>query len=68
MIDDVTQAGFRLAGQGGSLRSSEDTRDWNSSSKAGEKRGTSDRFALEFVKPRRRLRSPAFSEYLERPS
>ena len=34
-------------------RNPEDTRDWNSSpSAAGERRGTSDRFALKFVKPR----------------
>lgn len=33
-------------------RNADDKRDWNSSPiAAGEKRGTSDRFALKFVKP-----------------
>jgi predicted methyltransferase len=50
--DEVTRAGFRLAGESDFLRNPEDTRDWNSSPAAsGERRGTSDRFALRFVKP-----------------
>jgi predicted methyltransferase len=49
---EVTAAGFRLAAEGDFLRNPEDTRDWNSSPRAaGERRGTSDRFALRFVKP-----------------
>jgi predicted methyltransferase len=34
------------------LRNPDDFRDWNASpTKAGERRGTSDRFVLKFVKP-----------------
>jgi predicted methyltransferase len=51
--DEVTAAGFRLAEEGSFLRNPQDARDWNSSPMAaGERRGTSDRFALRFVKPR----------------
>lgn len=50
--DEVAKAGFTLAAEGQFLRNPEDTRDWNSSpSKAGGRRGTSDRFCLRFVKP-----------------
>jgi predicted methyltransferase len=50
--DEVTAAGFRLAAEDDFLRNPDDTRDWNSSPRAaGERRGTSDRFALRFVKP-----------------
>ncbi|MGZ6141714.1 MAG: M1 family aminopeptidase [Myxococcales bacterium] len=52
--DEVQKAGFKLAGESDFLRNPQDTRDWNSSpgaaAKAG-KRGTSDRFALRFVRP-----------------
>jgi predicted methyltransferase len=49
---EVTAAGFRLAAEGDFLRNPADTRDWNASPRAaGERRGTSDRFALRFVKP-----------------
>jgi predicted methyltransferase len=48
---EVTAAGFELAGEGGFLRNAADPRDWNASpSQAAEKRGTSDRFVLEFKK------------------
>jgi predicted methyltransferase len=48
---EVTAAGFELAGEGGFLRNAADARDWNASpSSAAEKRGTSDRFVLEFKK------------------
>ena len=51
--DEVTAAGFALAGQSDILRNPEDTRDWSASpGAAGEKRGTSDRFCLRFVKPK----------------
>ncbi|WP_224370664.1 class I SAM-dependent methyltransferase [Hyalangium versicolor] len=51
--DEVLAAGFQLAGQSDVWRNPQDTRDWNSSPMAaGERRGTSDRFALKFVKPR----------------
>lgn len=49
---DVEQAGFVLAGSADFLKHSADTRDWSASPRtAGEKRGTSDRFVLKFVKP-----------------
>jgi predicted methyltransferase len=50
---EITAAGFRLDASSDFLRNPEDTRDWNDSprSVAPEKRGTSDRFALRFVKP-----------------
>ena len=49
---EVTAAGFKLAGESDVLRHPEDKRDWNSSPKAaGERRGQSDRFVLKFVKP-----------------
>ena len=50
--DEVLAAGFRLQKEGAFLRNPSDPRDWNASpSKAGEKRGTSDRFVLAFIKP-----------------
>jgi predicted methyltransferase len=50
--DEVEAAGFHLAAEGGFLRNPADSRDWNSSPRAaGDRRGTSDRFALRFVKP-----------------
>ncbi len=52
LVDDVTKAGFKLAGEAKFLRNPKDTRDWNDSGRAaGERRGTSDRFVLKFVKP-----------------
>jgi predicted methyltransferase len=49
---EVEAAGFRLAAEGSFLRNPDDPRDWNASPRgAGERRGTSDRFALVFVKP-----------------
>jgi predicted methyltransferase len=49
---EVTAAGFKLAGESDVLRNPDDKRDWNSSPKAAaERRGTSDRFVLKFVKP-----------------
>ena len=49
---DVEQAGFVLAGTADFLKRPDDTRDWSASPRtAGEKRGTSDRFVLKFVKP-----------------
>jgi predicted methyltransferase len=50
--DEIARAGFRLAEEGTFLRNPSDTRDWSASPRtAGERRGTSDRFALKFVKP-----------------
>jgi predicted methyltransferase len=49
---EIEQAGFRFVGSADFLRSPGDTRDWSASPRfAGEKRGTSDRFVLKFVKP-----------------
>lgn len=54
VIAEVQRAGFRLQAVGDFLRNPADKRDWNASpSAAGERRGTSDRFALQFVKPAR---------------
>jgi predicted methyltransferase len=50
--DEVTRAGFRLVRTADFLRNPADARDWNDSPRAaGERRGTSDRFVLAFVKP-----------------
>ena len=49
---EVLAAGFVLDGESDVLRNPADKRDWNASPhKAAEKRGTSDRFTLRFVKP-----------------
>ncbi|HXZ84685.1 MAG TPA: SAM-dependent methyltransferase [Myxococcota bacterium] len=48
----VEQAGFKLGAASSVLRNPKDTRDWSTAPRAaGEKRGTSDRFVLRFVKP-----------------
>jgi predicted methyltransferase len=49
---EVEAAGFKLAGEGSFLRNPKDTLDWIAApNEAGERRGTSDRFALRYVKP-----------------
>jgi len=49
--EEIKRAGFRLAAESAILRNPQDTRDWNASPReAGERRGTSDRFVLRFVK------------------
>jgi predicted methyltransferase len=49
---EVLAAGFKLDAESDLLRNPSDARDWNSSpTAAGERRGTSDRFVLRFVKP-----------------
>ena len=49
---EILAAGFKLDAESDVLRNAEDPRDWNASpTQAGEKRGTSDRFVLRFVKP-----------------
>jgi predicted methyltransferase len=49
---EVIAAGFKPDGESDVLRNPADKRDWNSSPRAaGERRGTSDRFVLRFVKP-----------------
>jgi predicted methyltransferase len=50
--DEIAQAGFVLAREADFLRNTGDARDWNDSpTAAAERRGTSDRFVLEFTKP-----------------
>jgi predicted methyltransferase len=50
--EELERAGFKLAGEASFMRNPADTRDWNDSPReAGERRGTSDRFVLKFVKP-----------------
>jgi predicted methyltransferase len=50
--EEVERAGFRLAAEASFLRNPADPRDWNDSpTAAAERRGTSDRFVLKFVKP-----------------
>ena len=52
MKKEVLAAGFKLDGESDVLRNPDDKRDWNSSPRAaGERRGTSDRFVLRFMKP-----------------
>jgi predicted methyltransferase len=52
LVEDVEKAGFERKRSADFLRNPKDTRDWNASPvAAGEKRGESDRFVLEFVKP-----------------
>lgn len=49
---EIEAAGFTLAGEAAFLRNPGDARDWNDSPRAaGDRRGTSDRFVLAFVKP-----------------
>jgi predicted methyltransferase len=49
---EVEKAGFRFVASADFLRNPDDPRDWNAApSKAGERRGTSDRFVLKFEKP-----------------
>jgi predicted methyltransferase len=52
LVGEVTAAGFRLDGEAAFMRNPADTRDWNDSPMAAaDRRGTSDRFVLRFVKP-----------------
>lgn len=52
VLDEVSAAGFVLVADASFLRNPSDPRDWNDSpSQAGDRRGTSDRFVLKFVKP-----------------
>lgn len=49
---EVTRAGFELAADADFLRNADDKRDWSTApNAAADKRGTSDRFVLKFVKP-----------------
>jgi predicted methyltransferase len=52
VIHEVERAGFHHATSADFLRNPADERDWNDSPReAGDRRGTSDRFVLKFVKP-----------------
>jgi predicted methyltransferase len=49
---EVMKAGFTFAKSADFLRNKDDKRDWNSApNKAGDKKGTEDRFILEFTRP-----------------
>jgi predicted methyltransferase len=49
---EAQAAGFELAAEADFLRNPQDARDWSASPRtAAERRGTSDRFVLKFVKP-----------------
>jgi predicted methyltransferase len=49
---EVERVGFRRAGDADFLRNPADARDWNDApNAAADKRGTSDRFVLKFIKP-----------------
>lgn len=49
---ELEAAGFKLGGEASFLRNPSDARDWNDApSAAADKRGTSDRFVMRFVKP-----------------
>ena len=52
VVQEVTAAGFQFVADASFLRNPADPRDWNDSpSAAAERRGTSDRFVLKFIKP-----------------
>ncbi len=53
VVEEVKAAGFKLKESADFLKNPEDARDWSASpGSAGERRGTSDRFVLKFVKPK----------------
>ena len=52
VVEEIQRAGFQLAARSDTWRNAQDARDWNASpSAAADRRGSSDRFALKFVKP-----------------
>jgi predicted methyltransferase len=52
LTQEVEKAGFKLEAASSALRNPNDDRTWSTSPRvAGERRGTSDRFMLKFVKP-----------------
>jgi predicted methyltransferase len=52
VVEEVERSGFRKAGTADFLRNPEDARDWNAApGAAADKRGTSDRFVIKFIKP-----------------
>jgi predicted methyltransferase len=53
VVREIEAAGFQLDADASFLRNPDDPRDWNDSPRvAAERRGTSDRFVLRFVKPK----------------
>lgn len=52
VLEEAAKAGFKFAERAEFMKNTADTRDWNASPRAAaDKRGTSDRFVLKFVKP-----------------
>jgi predicted methyltransferase len=52
VVQEVERAGFKHALDADFLRNANDTRDWNDAPNvAADRRGTSDRFAIKFVRP-----------------
>lgn len=52
LVAEVLAAGFRLDGEADFMRNPADARNWSASPRtAAERRGTSDRFVLRFVRP-----------------
>jgi predicted methyltransferase len=52
VVREVLRAGFQRPSSANFLRNPDDSRDWNDSpAAAGDRRGTSDRFVLKFVRP-----------------
>jgi predicted methyltransferase len=52
VVEEIERAGFKDSGEGQFLRNTGDSRDWNAAPfAAADKRGTSDRFVVKFVKP-----------------
>ena len=52
VVSEVLRAGFQKGPSASFLRNPDDGRDWNDSPTAsGDRRGTSDRFVLKFVRP-----------------
>jgi predicted methyltransferase len=50
--EEVEKAGFKLVAEADFMRNPSDARDWNASPRAAaDRRGTSDRFVMKFVKP-----------------
>jgi predicted methyltransferase len=51
-VEEVERAGFHRAANADFLHNPGDTRDWNDAPNvAADKRGTSDRFVVKFIKP-----------------
>lgn len=52
VVEEITAAGFTVGGKSNVLANPSDAHDWNDApSAAADKRGTSDRFVIRFVRP-----------------